>query len=566
MFNHVPYSLFYIAHAAESRTTHLKKVSISGNGQEIIVSLLADGRIDKYKDFLLSNPDRVVVDLYDVEVQSPRRYFHVDNPLLRSVRLGVHPEKTRVVLDMNSSFYDYRLSPWKDGMRIFVAEQKAEINEEEEKVLAEAQQKLEEAFPEFRGEKVYTGQKISLDFQDAEIRHILRLIADVSGLNIIAGDDVVGKITLTLRDVPWDQALDIVLKSKDLGMVRVGNVIRVAPMEKLRREEEALLAIKRTKEIAEEPILEAIPVNFAAGEELLPKVRDLLSERGSVSFDVRTKQLIVKDLQKNVESIKELVAQLDRETPQVLIEARLVEARTNFLEEFGVELGFQASDLVRGGEGAFGVFGASEGEGRGAGSPLAVNLPAAVGRGEGGAIGFAFSKLNGTFDLDLRLSALESAGKIKIISRPKITTLDNREAIIVQGSRIPYQVEAADAGLQIQLVDANLQLRVRPKVTADGKKIIMVISVAKNEPDFGHTVLGQPTINTNEATTEVLLRDGQTTVIGGVFATTTSEENKGVPFLSHIPLLKFLFSKKRNATEKRELIIFITPTIVKRSI
>jgi type IV pilus secretin PilQ/predicted competence protein len=405
----------------------------------------------------------------------------------------------------------------------------------------------------------YTGKKISLDFQNADINDILRLIAEVSGLNIIAGGDVQGTVTTRMVDVPWDQALDVILRINGLAQERDGNIIRVAPLERFISERQERLRARQTEDRAEPTVTQLVPVNYADASELKSNLERLLSDRGSIFIDARTNTLIVTDTRKNLDDILALVEALDRQTPQVMIEARIVETSRNFLRQLGVRLGAQYTrftDLRFPNRVAVGGGIASD-----TGNFL-VDLPAAVGAGSGGAI--AFSLAGASNILDIQLSALESSGRGKIISNPKIATLDNTEALIQSGVRIPFETVSAE-GTQTEFVDASISLKVTPHVTPDGF-ISMKIVATKNEPDFSRTSAGgAPTITTREATTEMLVKDNDTVVIGGLYRRTIQSTREGVPWLSRVPVLGWLFRNTRKQDDNEELLIFITPRIIRPS-
>jgi type IV pilus assembly protein PilQ len=420
----------------------------------------------------------------------------------------------------------------------------------------------------------YVGQRISMDFKDADLANVFRIIAEVSNLNIITTDEVKGKVSVRLINVPWDQALDIVLKSKGLGVSQEGNVLRIAPLTTLRGEDKARLDAKKEVEKLQaslEGVIETIPVNYGKASDLQTKVKDLLSEGGKIQIDDRTNMIIVRDLRKNVEEIKALVATLDTATPQVLIEARIVEVDTNFTRELGVQWG---GSWQNGTNTQIGITGVQDSTGAYLpGQPLtnttpfvaaatppnfAVNLPAAVGLGAGGGISFGILKDN--LRLDLSLSALESSGKGKVVSSPKVVTIDNKEALIEQGTQIPYSTVSA-SGTNTQFVDATLSLKVTPHITPEGSVIMKLEAKNDSQGDVGAS--GQPAINKKKATTEVLVRDGETAVIGGILQVSRTENLAAVPWLSKIPVLGYLFKNTTNSSTNRELLIFITPKIMK---
>jgi type IV pilus assembly protein PilQ len=408
-------------------------------------------------------------------------------------------------------------------------------------------------------EKEYTGRRLSLDFKDADIKNILRLIAEVSDLNVVAGENVKGKVTIRLIDVPWDQALDIILFSNNLGMMRMGNVIRVAPVDVLKKEQEQVLTSKRTKEKLEDLVTELISVNYSTAQELSTQVKTILSERGSVSTDSRTNTLIIKDIPTSVVEARELVTTLDTKTPQVIIEARIVEASTNFSRDLGIKWGGTLADTRIGGErGTVGVSGSVTGA-----SPAdtIANFPV---ESATSAITFSLANLGDITNLDVELSALETAGEGEIISAPRIATLDNKEASIEQGLRIPYLKLTAEGTATTEFIEANIKLTVTPHVTNDGH-IKMNIKASKDTPDDSITVQGVPAIDKKEAITEVLVKDGDIVVIAGIYSIEKSDNVQRVPLLGKIPILGYFFKNTTKTDDRRDLLIFISPKIVEET-
>ncbi|WP_309897044.1 type IV pilus secretin PilQ [Archangium sp.] len=418
----------------------------------------------------------------------------------------------------------------------------------------------------------YRGKKVSFEFKDIDIQNLLRVIAEISKKNVVVADDVTGKVTIRLRNVPWDQALDLILRTKSLGREEFGNIIRIAPLKTL--EEEARIRAERKKQgIAQEDLLVSlIPVNYATANEMSARVKDVLSERGSVTVDTRTNVLIVKDVRSNTERARQLVRNLDTQTPQVLIESRIVEANTTFSRELGVQWGGQALAAQATGNPTGLIFPNSLAvtggvEGGGGGVPdianYAVNLPVGAGAGSGGALGFVFGSAGGALNLNLRLSAAENEGVVKTISAPKVTTLDNNTARISQGVSLPFSQVSA-SGANTTFIEARLSLEVTPHVTQDGS-ILLNINAANNQPDPANSgANGQPAIQRKEATTQVLVKDGDTTVIGGIYVRRGSSTTNAVPFLSKIPVIGLLFKNLRERDDRQELLIFITPRILNR--
>jgi type IV pilus assembly protein PilQ len=428
----------------------------------------------------------------------------------------------------------------------------------------------------------YTGNRIDLDFKDASVHEVLRLLSDVGKVNIVTADNVSGSVTIRMRNVPWDQALDTVLQAKGLGMVRQGNMIRVAPLADLNKERELAIA-RRKSELQLAPVeTRLIPVSYAEAKELQERAKDLLSPRGSLAVDERTNVIIARDVAGNLAQIDELIHALDTQTPQVLIEARVVEATSRYLRDAGIQWGGDASFASATGNPTGLAFpsqigivgGASDQTTPTAGlSPLqntvpnpnfAVNLPATTGTGQGGALGLTFGSINNTVNLAVRLSAAEASGMLRIISSPRVLTLDNRDARISQGTLLPFSQISAQ-GVQTTFQEAKLQLLVRPHVTADGS-VSMHVKINRDEPDFNQTsARGDPTILKREAETDLLIMDGHTAVIGGIFTRNTGRNLDQVPILGDIPVLGLLFQRRRASDTRSELVIFLTPRIVNRA-
>ncbi|HSN99522.1 MAG TPA: type IV pilus secretin PilQ [Candidatus Nanopelagicales bacterium] len=428
----------------------------------------------------------------------------------------------------------------------------------------------------------FTGRRIDLDLKDADIHNVLRLVSDVGRVNIVTADNVSGNVTIRMRNVPWDQALETVLQAKGLGMVRQGNMIRVAPIADLNKERELELARRKSEQQLAPLETRLIPVSYAEAAELQARSKDLLSPRGSLAVDERTNVLIARDVGGNLNQIEELIQALDTQTPQVLIEARIVEATSRYLRDVGIQWGGDVSFSAATGNptglafpNSVGIVGgASDANTQSAGlSPFAnrvanpnfaVNLPATVGSGQGGAVGLSFGSINNAVNLAVRLSAAESSGMLRIISSPRILTLDNREARISQGTLIPFSQVSAQ-GVQTVFQEAKLQLLVRPHVTADGS-VAMHVKINRDEPDFNQTsARGDPTILKREAETDLLIMDGHTAVIGGIFTRNTGRNLDQLPFFGDIPVIGVLFQRRRASDTRSELVIFLTPRIVNRA-
>lgn len=405
----------------------------------------------------------------------------------------------------------------------------------------------------------YSGAKTSLVFDNADVRDILRLIAEISDLNIIASDAVKGNVTLRLIDVPWDQALDLILDVTGLGMVQEGNVVRVLPKEEIRSMREAELTAARSQEKLEPLVTEVVTVSYADLKSVADPAKELLSDRGSLTEDSRNKLLIITDVQQRIEKAKQLISILDTPERQVMIEARIVQVNSNYSRDLGVHWGvFTAASEYGDGQSAFKSI-------TSAGGNFIVDVKEGAVGPITTAAGLASQIQVGTINdmvLDLQLSALESDGKGKVISTPRVTTLNGETATISQGTTIPYQTSGAD-GPKTEFVNAELKLEVTPVINPDDS-IILEILTTNDSPSLTSGATA-PSIDTKKAETKVLITDGETTVIGGIFVENIQESEDGVPGLKNIPVLGHLFKTQKKQTVKDELLIFITPRIVRRN-
>jgi len=401
--------------------------------------------------------------------------------------------------------------------------------------------------------KIYTGEKTSLVFDNADVRDILRLIAEISDLNLIASDAVKGNVTLRLIDVPWDQALELILDVTGLGMIQEGNVVRVLPKEVIRSMKESELTAAHSQEQIEPLVTEVIAVNYAGLADVSEPCNELLSDRGSITEDNRDKLLIVTDVPGRIQKIKDLIVILDTPVRQVMIEARVVEVNSNYSRDLGVNWGYThtPSDYLENVTNAGGGFQVNTSTVGAVG-----DMSATAGLGTAFRLGESVLSV-GT--LDMQISALESDGKGKVLSTPRVTTLNGETATISQGTSIPYQ-SSGDDGPKTEFVDAELKLEVTPVINPDGT-ILLDILVTNDSPSFT-PLAGAPSIDTKKAETKVLIRDGETTVIGGIFVESFTEAEDGVPFLMDIPILGNLFKSQKKQIVKNELLIFITPRIV----
>jgi type IV pilus assembly protein PilQ len=403
----------------------------------------------------------------------------------------------------------------------------------------------------------YTGEKIALDFYDTDIKNVFRIIREISGKNFAIDKNVTGKVTLTLdKPVPWDQVLDLVLKMNQLGLTMEGDIIRIATLSTLAQEEklrqEKLKAEKTAlnQQKALEPLITTyIPINYSkADTEILPHVKPILTaNRGKVSVDTRNNQLILTDTVEKVAQARQIVREIDRVTPQVIIEARVVEANTNFARELGFDWGTISVGPLDIGDAQLDF------------SLLASNLPPSAPTGE---VGFNLQKLTGTpFSIvDAKLQVSEREGRTNIISSPKIVTLDNKKAKIKQGLEVAFLERDDSGGSTVKFKEVDLLLEVTPNITPDDR-ISMQVFLTKNE--VVDPTVSPPTLSTNEAETELLVDDGDTIVIGGIVKSSVSIAESGIPGLRKIGVLGWLFKSQSKTDNKNELLIFITPRIVK---
>lgn len=414
----------------------------------------------------------------------------------------------------------------------------------------------------FGGPKEYTGQKIALDFYKTDIKNVFKILQQVSGKNYAVDKNVTGEVTISLeKPVPWDQVLDLILEMNQLGKVEQGDIIRIATTATLSAEEEAqkkkMAAVKERIEQEKklEPLVtEYVSISYAnAQSEILPHIKDVLTkDRGTITVDARNNQLIITDTQTNLDKAQEIISKIDKVTPQVLIEARIVEINDDFSREIGVAWGVSGDDIYKSGiDGMYSYDVAMN-------APL-LTTPDTTGQGS---IGFNFTRLDawGTpIVLDAALKAMETENQGKIISSPKVLTLDNKKAIIRQGQRFPYQT-VDDNEVNIEFEDVDLLLEVTPHVTPD-QRVSLQIKTTKNEI-VGFIPTGEPIVSTNEAETELLVDDGETVVIGGVVKNDFKFEESGFPILKEIPMIGWLFKSKSENNTKQELLIFMTPRIV----
>ncbi len=444
---------------------------------------------------------------------------------------------------------------------------------------------------------VFTGQKISLDFKDADIQNVLRVLADVSGLNIIATDDVQGKVTLHLSDVPWDQAFDLVLRTNRLEKTQEGNVVRVSSVKRLTEERDALKSANESETQLEPLQVKYIRVNYArADEALVDKVKGVLSDRGAVTFDDRTNTIIVRDIGNGIADATHLIKELDIQSPQVLIEANIVEATQDFARGLGIQWGYRYNAGPETGNptgfnfpGTVGLGGSGVGAGvpapgNGTGAvpaptPFLASFPvpdtfgSGFGANSGSALDLALGSIDGAHSLSARITALENDGKAKVISRPRVITMNNVAATIQSLTIIRVKLPstgtvistggggASGANTATEKINTGITLVVTPQVSSDGF-VLMNIYAKSSLPDFTRAVDGIPSEVSREANSNVLVRNGDTVVLGGIYRHQSQDNEDGLPYLSKVPAIGWLFKRTLESKHHEELLVFLTPKVV----
>jgi type IV pilus assembly protein PilQ len=422
--------------------------------------------------------------------------------------------------------------------------------------------------------KQYVGHPISMDFQGVDLRSVLRTFAEISGLNMVIDPDVQGSVDIVLTDVPWDQALDVILRGNGLDYTVDGTIVRIARVDTLKKEQDARTQLATSNANAGALVVRTYTLSYARAELTAPLVRSaVLSPRGSIQIDQRTNTLIITDLGPRHETVQTLLGTLDRPEPQVEVEARVVQTTREFARAIGIQWGLNgrvAPELGNTTGLAFPNRGSLSGRTGNVNTPAdpratdfestgtAVNLGVP---GATAAVGLALGSVNGAFNLDVALSALERSGKGRVLSTPRLTTQNNIEAEVAQGVQIPIQVVANNT-ITVTFKEAVLLLKVTPQITSAGT-VIMRITIENAAADFSRQVLGIPPIDTQRAITQVQVNDGATTVIGGIFVSREQSSNERTPLLHRIPLLGWLFKRDTTTDESRELLIFITPRILK---
>jgi type IV pilus assembly protein PilQ len=563
-------------------------------GSENAVVTIESSQPVQYTAFKLLNPLRLVLDFPNMQKGNLSGKLQVNKGLVDSIR-PLHFEEAgvlRLEIALNKAA-DYEIQkPEKNILVINLQAMglemaKTTISKSENKEIKKTDQKdhkdaatilseTEEVhddtcYPMLYGKK----EAITLDFQDADVRNLIRIFADISGFNIILSPGLSGNVNMRLTDVPWNEAMEVILANNALGRECLGNnIVRIAPQGTLAAEESARTAKKAriatdlaTQRNAQELVTEVVRINNASIADLSVSLNALKSSRvdARVTVDARTNTIILNDLRHHVDDMLETIRVLDVATAQVLIESKIVEISKSFTQELGIQWGFtgtlgKANNTLNGDTTLASPDSGTTGRGFLVDLGQSTNIGAA-GAGNVAGFGLTLGSIAKGISLAIQLEALETQGKGRVLSSPKVTTADNKEARIQSGRKIPYQTTSTD-GTTVEFIDAELSLRVLPHVTFD-KKVYMVIDATKNAADLSGTFINNtPTITTQETHTEVLVANGDTTVLGGIYTSNVVENKKAVPFFSKIPILGNLFKSFNESDTISELLVFVTPTIV----
>ncbi len=542
--------------AGASSGSTITGITVGSFEGRINVEISTDGEVEP--DVYAVGRRRIIVDVPGVSPMVTGAVEPVISPI-KGIRVGAYKDKTRIVIDLyETTEYDVSTSP--AGILVSMVPPTAVFDSTIAEVEAETKKPADvtqvEAVPPVEEAKVHTGKRISLDFQDADVVQILRLLADVGGYNLAIHPEVKGRIpSLNLKNVPWDQALDIVLKLSGQKKVIEGNILRIAPPEIFASEQDTITKTRESKFRAGELYQRAIALNYANAQDLYTSIRQgkILTTRGRVTVDKRMNMIIIKDVQESIDKIMTLVEIIDIPKQQVLIEARMVTIRTSTAKDLGINWsGTLSADAAHG-------------------NPTGVQFPNRIGgslatnTGFGGVspnFSISLGSIADALTLDVQLAALEELNGGRTLSNPKIMTMDNEEAEVKQGTQIPYK-SVSQEGTQTEFVDATLSLKVTPKITPGGyiqlKLLVTRNAVGVNTPDG-------PSIDLNEVTSQALVKDGDTIVIGGIYTKDFTERNTKIPILGDIPGFGWLFKSNSKVDEITELLIFITPRIVKERV
>ena len=573
----------------QSAGVKMQDLSVREEAGQTILTIKLSKAISQYRHFPLPQPARIMLDVFNDAQPSETETFRVATTLIGHIKLSSGDGYSRLALEiMAGAIPPYVVTPEDGGVKIVIGNADAMISGKRSFELVKSGNRVDQRVTEMgiaamageagvkspeerRGQKTYTGQKLSLDFKDADIKNVFRLLAEVSGLNIVVTNDVNRKVTLRLMDVPWDQALDLLIDTNGLGKEQLGNVVRISTAGQLKSERDALAAAKKSEETLEPLHTVYFNINYAKVKDLEPKVKTLLSKRADASLvsDERANVLMIRDIKKSVDDATTLIARLDTRTPQVMIESNLIETTPSFARALGNRLTFELG-------------GTTFSTAAGASTPFAgsnTTFPS-LPTGLGATVRVIQSRLGGIQNLATALEAAENEGNIRIISRPSVVTLNNQSSTIrserILRISLPSSTNiatgsgssAAGAAVATEKVPVGIILTVTPQVSSDGY-VLMNINVKSSSIANSATVPAGSGSNpvipfdelSREANASVLVRDGQTIVLGGILKDTRQESESGVPYLKEIPVFGWLFKNHRWQKDFEELMVFITPRI-----
>ncbi|MCX8044044.1 MAG: type IV pilus secretin PilQ [Desulfobacterota bacterium] len=535
------------------------------------VSIIADKDIQHYKAYLLKKPLRLVIDLPKTNTADIKPVVNIDDEYVGALRSGQNNDDGRIVIDLKGQIPpSYQVAQGQNTIDIILHAKGKTAETQATQKQADAQAGIghdqqtkttNDTSPpstaEQAGESKYRGEKISFDFKDADIKNVLRLIADISGMNIVVGERVTGKITLKLENIAWDEALDIILENNGLGKIESKNIVRIDTAEQIKRINEEKLLAKKSHEQVQETIVKTVDISYAKAGDIASFIKSmniLTPNRGSVTPFELTNKLTINDIPSVVAKVEEIIKEQDIPTRQVMIEARVVQTSPNYVKEMGIRWGGEYQGHQHGGR--------AQG---GADIPISGTLGpdgnSVVDLLTAGNIGIGFGYIKDRYNLDVKLSALENEDKLKILSNPKILTLDNKESEIKQGVALPYLKLNENGVSSTEFKEAVLEMKVRPKITS-ANTIALNISVKKDQKSAQTGVNNEPGIDVREIKTDLLVASGKTIVIGGIYENTVSTNIKKVPYLADIPFLGRAFRSEKHEDQLTELLVFLTVTIV----
>lgn len=567
---HKKNSTYQAAFSSPGDKPALVKVANTSIGKSNLVDLQLQNQIPRYHSYALTNPARIVLELENTVNQLNQRSISIDENYITKIRFGLMPKGLKIVFDINErQAPDFKIRQKGDTLSIAMGVEAIETPSpavQQDKAAAPplpfaaaAQAPAEEVAPETEkpvqkpepASSIYTGEKISLDFKDADLKNVLRLLGDISGINMTIGSKVAGKVTLKLENIPSDEALDIVLINNGLDKTVTPQYTRIDTVEQIKKFNDDRAQAKRSHEQAEDTVIKTFSISYAQAGNLatfIKKMNVLTPNRGSVNYFDLTNKLSVSDIPDVIAKVEKIILEQDIPTRQVMIESRVVQSAPSWVKDMGIAWGGTYTGHKGGDFATIPITGA-------AGNGQVVNLLGAA----NGAINIGY--ITDKYALDATLTALENEDKLKILSNPRILTLDNKESSIKQGVQLPYLKLNENGVTSTEFKDAVLEMKVKPKITA-ANTIAINIDVKKDQKSAQTGAGNEPGIDVRQITTDLLVESGKTVVIGGIYETTKSINVKKVPFFADLPLIGWAFRSKREEETLTEMLVFITVTIV----